>query len=82
MNYSSLQFNDLPTELLLDILKKLSNVQVLSCLMDVNERLNQVARDLVFTSSLVLLIRHSTNRIYPLPHSTLDRFFFTNFTCN
>ena len=33
-----------------------------------------MARDLVFTSSLVLLIRHSTNRIYPLPHSTLDRF--------
>ena len=70
----SIQLNDLPDEILICIFKKLYNHEVLHSLISVNQRLNRIVHDKMFTRDLCLL-RHCSydDSIFPLPDSTIDR---------
>ncbi len=71
----SIEFNNLPDEIILIILKKLDNVEVLSSLIRVNKRFNKIAHDSIFTSHLSLMKYSSNNSTYyAVPDSILDRF--------
>ncbi|CAF4750005.1 unnamed protein product, partial [Rotaria sp. Silwood2] len=74
MEHLSTELNDLPDEILMIILKKLFNTEVLYSLIDVNKRLNTIVRDPIFTSHLTLMRCFSDNSNYPLPDPILDRF--------
>ncbi|CAF4786437.1 unnamed protein product, partial [Rotaria sp. Silwood2] len=74
MEHSSVELNDLPDEILMIILKKMCNVEVLYSLKGVNKRLNAVAHDSIFTNRLTLMRCVSDHRINPLPDAILDRF--------
>jgi hypothetical protein len=74
--YSFIQLDDLPDEILVIILKELFNVEVLYSLIDVNHRLNRIAHDSIFTSHLSLMKYFSDVSIYPLSDSMLDQFCF------
>jgi hypothetical protein len=73
MEHLSIKLNDLPDEILIIILKKLYNVEVLYSLIGVNKRLNTMAHDSIFTSHLTLTY-FLDKFIYPLPDPMLDRF--------
>ena len=49
---SSVGLNDLPDEILLHIFRKLNNIHLLSSLQNVNQRLNRIIHDSIFTSQL------------------------------
>ncbi|CAF2779841.1 unnamed protein product [Rotaria sp. Silwood2] len=74
MKHSSVELNDLPDEILMLILKKLYNVQVLYSLIGVNKRLNKFVHDSIFTSHLTLMRCFLDDTIDPLPDPILDRF--------
>ena len=76
MENSFIQLTDLPDEILMNILKQISHVDVLYSLIGVNKRLNNIAHDRIFTSYLNLMISCSHGNIYPLPNPILDRFCF------
>ncbi|CAF1132867.1 unnamed protein product [Adineta steineri] len=76
MEHLSTELNDLPDEILMIILKKLFNTEVLYSLIDVNKRFNTIVRDPIFTNKLTLMRCLSNNRNYPLPDPILDRFCF------
>jgi hypothetical protein len=78
MEYSPVQLNDLPDEILLIILKKLEKLHVLCSLIGVNKRLNKIAHDSTFTSSLTLFDHLSYDSIYLLSGSMLNRFYLKN----
>lgn len=66
---------NLPDEILLFILKKLDNVEVLSSLFDVNMQLDEFLRDSVFTNHLTLLKMNYFNGVVSLlTDEILDRF--------
>jgi hypothetical protein len=69
------EFDDLPDEILIYIFKKLNNDEVLYSLMGVNQRLNGIVHDKIFTRHLCLReyspVDDST---FPLPNPILDRF--------
>jgi hypothetical protein len=70
----SIQLDDLPDEILIYIFKKLYNHEVLYSLMGVNQRLNRIVHDKMFTRDLCLLRYCSyDDSIIPLPDSTIDR---------
>jgi hypothetical protein len=74
MQYSYIQLNDLPDEILIYILKKLDNAEVLYSLIGVDKRLSAIAYDSIFTSTLTLMT-HPTSRLFNrLPDPILDRF--------
>jgi hypothetical protein len=74
MKHSSVELNDLPDEILMIILKKLFNVQVLYSLIGVNKRLHAIVHDPIFTNCLTLMRCGSDDSIDPLPDPILDRF--------
>jgi hypothetical protein len=74
MNYSIVQLNDLPDEILMIILKKLCNIEVLYSLKGVNKRLNRILRDPIFTRRLSLMRCFSNDSINPLSDAMLNRF--------
>ncbi|CAF1289177.1 unnamed protein product [Rotaria sordida] len=74
MEYSRVQLNDLSDEILMIILKKLSNVQVLYSLIGVNKRLNKIVYDSIFTNCLTLMVSFLNHCIFPLSEPILDRF--------
>jgi len=74
MKHSSVELNDLPDEILMIILKKLSNVEVLYSLIGVNKRLHTIVHDPIFTNCLMLMKCISDESIDSLPKSILDRF--------
>ncbi|CAF3775906.1 unnamed protein product [Rotaria magnacalcarata] len=49
------QLDDLPDEILMYIFKKLCNGEVLYSLMDVNQRLDRIVHDTIFTRDSCLL---------------------------
>lgn len=69
-----IQLNDLPDEILIIILKKLANMEVLYSLLNVNRRLDNIAHDSVLTNYLTLLLSTSDGFVYSLHDSILDRF--------
>ncbi|UJR26415.1 hypothetical protein I4U23_007747 [Adineta vaga] len=65
MDYSRIGLNDLPDELLLIILKNLPNFDIYYSLQGVNQRLNQIIRDSIFTHRL-RLVKRSEDRFINL----------------
>ncbi|CAF4038362.1 unnamed protein product [Rotaria sordida] len=57
MEYSCIGLNDLPDEILMIIFKKLNNLDVLYSLQGVNQRLNHIIYDPIFTSRLTFVKR-------------------------
>ncbi|CAF1221648.1 unnamed protein product [Rotaria sordida] len=57
MEYSCVELNDLPDEILLIIFKKLDNLELLYSFQGVNERLKKIIHDQTFTSRLSFLNR-------------------------
>ncbi|CAF4065283.1 unnamed protein product [Rotaria sordida] len=75
MNYSCVELNDLPDEILLIIFKELDNLELLYSFQGVNERLNKIIHDTIFTSRLSFLkwsLNECINK-FP-PHIILNRF--------
>src|SRR5438874_930798 len=74
MEHSCVQLMDMPDEILLFILTKLTNIEILYSLIGVNKQLDKIASDPIFTSHLTLMKCSSNGDIYPLGKSILDRF--------
>jgi len=74
MEYSRIQLNDLPDEILMIIFKKLANADVLYSLSGVNKRLNRIVHDSVFTNDLSLLMCAADDLDYSLSDLILERF--------
>ncbi|CAF5001026.1 unnamed protein product, partial [Rotaria sp. Silwood1] len=72
MEHSIVQLMDLPDELIMIILNKLDNSEVLYSIMDVNTRLNQIVHDPTFTTKITLT--KSADLTTALPDIMLDRF--------
>jgi len=69
------KLDDLHDEILMYIFKKLNNDEVLYSLMGVNQRLNRIVHDKIFTRHLCLLEYCSVdNSTFPLSNPILDRF--------
>ena len=75
MNQSNVSLLDLPNEILLIILKKLNNMDVLYSLLDVdNQRLDIIVREETFTKSLNFILTTITDDVLSIADSILDRF--------
>jgi len=74
MEYLCDQLTSVPDEILLLILNKLTNIEVLYSLIGVNVRLDKIASDPIFTEYLTLIKRSTNGIISSLDNSTLDRF--------
>ncbi|CAF3552388.1 unnamed protein product [Rotaria socialis] len=68
----SIKLTDLPDEILIIILKKLYNVDVLYSLIGVNKRFRRITHDATFAGHLTLLYKFD-DIISPLPDPMLDR---------
>ncbi|CAF1310975.1 unnamed protein product [Rotaria sordida] len=74
MNQSIINIVDLPDEILLYILKKLNNFDVLYSLVGVNEKLDRVVCDVSFTRLVDLITIESNQVTDSRNHAILDRF--------
>jgi len=74
MHYSAVNILDLCDEILLVILNKLSNINVLYSLIGVNRTLDRLAQDITFTQSIDLVGISSNEHIDSINKSILDRF--------
>ena len=75
MDCSRVGFFHLPDEVFLMILKKLDNVEVLYSLMGINQRLDQIVSDRLFTTEITLMKQTTPLELTsPLPDPVLDRF--------
>ena len=70
------ELNDLPDEILIYILKKLYNIEVLYSLIGVSRRLSRIAHDSTFTSHLTLRF-FTDDFIDPWPYPILDQLCLT-----
>jgi hypothetical protein len=70
MEYSFIQLNNLPDEILLTIFKKLDNIDVLYSLIGVNKRLDNIVQDSIFTKSLSLRSAYGLDKF---ANAQLDR---------
>ena len=75
MQHLCVQLTDIPDEILLLILNKLANIEVLYSLIGVNIRLDKIASDPIFTEHLTLMKRSSNGVIKLLDDSIFDRFY-------
>ncbi|CAF0946288.1 unnamed protein product [Rotaria sordida] len=73
MEHYSNQFINLPDEILLIILKKLNTIDVFN-LFGIDERLDNILYDKIFTSKLTLFVSSSNDLIHRLDDSLIDRF--------
>ncbi|CAF1432737.1 unnamed protein product [Rotaria sordida] len=74
MEYLSVHLNDLSDKILIYILKKLSNIDVLYSLFGVNKRLNKIVCNSIFTNHLTLLKSSLNYCVLSLSDRILDRF--------
>ncbi|CAF1354061.1 unnamed protein product [Adineta steineri] len=75
MNQCNVNLLDLPTEILLIILKKLDNIDVLYSLFDVNnQRLNNIIQKNTFSNALNFVLLTLTDDILSISDRMLDRF--------
>ncbi|CAF2038806.1 unnamed protein product [Rotaria magnacalcarata] len=75
MNQSKVGLLDLPDEILLTILKKLDNIDVLYSLLDVdNQRLDIIAQGNIFINTLNFVFTTFTNDISSINDTMVDRF--------
>jgi hypothetical protein len=77
MNQVNVEFVDLPNEILIIILKKLDNVDVLYSLYGINKRLNSITEDNAFTNTLKLVSTSSTHNVCSIPNRMLNRFYIS-----
>lgn len=75
MEQLRIQLTDIPDEILLLILTKLSNIEVIYSLIGVNTRLDKIASNPIFTDHLSLLKHSSNDLTKPLDDSILDRLY-------
>ena len=75
MEHLCIQLTDIPDEILLLILKKLSNIEVLYSLLGVNMRFEKIASDPIFTEHLSLIKRSTNGVIVPLDDPIFGRFY-------
>ena len=73
-NEKKMELNDLPDEILLLILKKLSNFEVLYSFHDVNQRLKSITYDPIFTSHLNFVKWSCNNIIKKFSSNLIDQF--------
>jgi hypothetical protein len=76
MHHSTVNILDLSDEMLLAILNKLSNVDVLYSLIGVNQKPDKLAQDVTFTRSVDLIRITSNEHNNSRNKSILDRFCF------
>ncbi|CAF0765299.1 unnamed protein product [Rotaria sp. Silwood1] len=69
------RLTDMPDEILLLILNKLTNIEVLYSLIGINIRLDKIVNDPIFTEHLTLMRRSSNGVINLLDDSILKRFY-------
>ena len=69
-----IELTDLPDEMLLLILNRLTNIEVLYSLIGVNIRLNKIVNDPLFTEHLTFMAHSSNGVIHSLDNSMLNRF--------
>ncbi|CAF3234138.1 unnamed protein product [Rotaria sp. Silwood2] len=74
MANSMIQLDDLPDEIFMMIFKNMCKTDVLYSLIDVNQRLNTIVYDPIFTNHLILLEHSSDDSINSLTDAILDRF--------
>ncbi len=75
MNQCNINLLGLPTEILLIILKKLDNMDVLYSLFDVNnQHLNNIIQENTFTNTLNFVLETLTDDILSISDRMLDRF--------
>lgn len=75
MNKSNMNLVDLPYEILLIILNKLDNMNVLYSLFNLgNQRLDELVQDETFTKILNFVMKTSTEDICSIDELLLDRF--------
>ncbi|CAF4975195.1 unnamed protein product, partial [Rotaria sp. Silwood1] len=67
--------NDLPDEILMIILKNLYHTEVFYSLINVNQRLNTMVHDPIFTGYLTLMISYSNDLSSRLTDTILNRFW-------
>ena len=77
MNYSTINIGDLSDEMLLAILNKLNNIDVLYSLVEVNQKLDRLSKDITFTQSIDLVTTLSNEYNVLRTKSILDRFCLT-----
>ena len=65
---------NLPDEMILAICSKMNSMDVLYSLIGVNERLNRLAHDRIFTQSIELIEENDDGKTRSLPDLVLDRF--------
>ena len=76
MIHSTANMFDLCDEILLTIFNKLNNIDVLYSLIGVNQKLDKVARDIIFTQSIDLVRISSNKDNNSKSNLILDRFYF------
>ena len=75
MNQSNINLLDLPNEILLIILKKLDNMDVLYSLLGVdNQRLDTILQENTFTKTLNFVLTTLTDDIFSIADPILNRF--------
>ncbi|CAF3049186.1 unnamed protein product [Rotaria sp. Silwood2] len=75
MNQSNVGLLDLPNEILLIILKKLDNMDVLYSLLDVdNQQLDIIAQENIFSNTLNFVLTTFSNDISSISYTIVDRF--------
>ncbi|CAF4560843.1 unnamed protein product [Rotaria sp. Silwood2] len=74
MEHTMIQLDDLPDEILMMIFNNMCQADVLYSLIDVNQRLNTIVHDPIFTNHLTLLEHFSDDSIHSLTDSMLDQF--------
>jgi hypothetical protein len=74
MKYSTVNILDLCDEVLLVILNKLNNIDVLYSLIEASRKLDRLARDITFTQSVDLVPISSNEHDDSINKSILDRF--------
>jgi hypothetical protein len=75
MNQSDVSLLDLPNEILLIILKKLDNMDVLYSLLDAdNQQLDIIAQENIFTNTLNFVLPTLFNDISSISDTMVDRF--------
>jgi len=75
MHQSNVTFLDLPNEILLIILKKLNNMDVLYSLLDVdNQRLDTIILDKAFTKTPNFVLTTTTDDVVSIADSILNRY--------
>ncbi len=72
MEHSIAHLMNLPDEIIVIILNKLDNVEVLYSLTNVNTQLNRIVNDSIFTTKITLM--KSTGLTSTLPDTVLNRF--------